>query len=173
MVCFSRRTDPCGIGPDAAGKEVPAHEEEGIATDSFINGKEHHMDGEKRTVFRMLMLAAVVGLLISAGCASSKITAKESGEKIFQAEKSFSEAKDGNASMNAKEALAVAEAKLAKAKEAFGKKNYDGASMLAEQAVADAEYAKAKATTQKQRNEAEEIKKVNNALLQEIRRMTN
>jgi hypothetical protein len=69
--------------------------------------------------------------------------------------------------------LAVAEGKLAKAKEAFGKQNYVGASMLAEQSVADAEFAKAKATTQKQLNAAEEIKKVNNALLQEIRQMTN
>ncbi len=131
------------------------------------------MGGKKKTVLRMFMLAAAVGLLITAGCASSKMTAKESGEKIFQAEKSFSEAKDGNASMNAKDALAVAEGKLAQAKEAFSKKKYEEATRLAEQAVADAEYAKAKATTQKQRNEAEEIKKVNNALLQEIRQMSN
>lgn len=131
------------------------------------------MDGEKTTVFRMFLLVAAVGLLISAGCASSKITAKESGEKIFQAEKSFLGAKDGNASVNAKEALAVAEGKLANAKEAFAKEDYAGASMLAEQAAADSEYAKAKAMTQKQLNEVAEMQKVNDALRQEIRQMAN
>lgn len=145
----------------------------GAEKDSFTNGKEYDMDAEKRTVFRLFMVAAAIGLLISAGCASSKMTAKESGEKIFQADKSYTEAKDGNASMNAKEALAVAEEKLAKAKEAFSRKKYEEASRMAELSMADADFAKAKATTQKQLNEVEEIKKVNNALLQEIRQTTN
>jgi hypothetical protein len=44
---------------------------------------------------------------------------------------------------------------------------------MAELSIADAEFAKAMATTRKQLNEVEEIKKVNNALLQEIRQTTN
>ena len=92
------------------------------------------------------------------GCASTKTTAQLSGEKIFRADKAFSDAKDGNASLNAKDALAVAEGKLAKAKDAFGQ-NFDEATNLAEQAVVDADYAHAKATTQKSLKIAEEIRK--------------
>jgi hypothetical protein len=114
----------------------------------------------------------VIGLLFAVGCGSSKnMTAQISGEKIFQADKAFSDARDGNASKNAKEALAVAEGKLAKAKDAFAKKDYEEAADLAEQAVVDAEYAKARATTQKNLEIAEGIKKETNALRQEIERM--
>lgn len=121
----------------------------------------------------MFVGMVVLGLLFASGCGSSKnMTAQISGEKIFQADKAFSDAKEGNASQNAKEALAVAEGKLAKAKDAFAKKDYEEAANLADQAVVDAEYAKARATTQKNRNIAEGIKKETNALREEIERMS-
>ena len=131
------------------------------------------MDGKKRRVQQVFVVVTVIGLLFAAGCGSSKkMTAQISGEKIFRAEKAFTDAKEGNASKNAKEALAVAEGKLAKAKDAFAKKNYEEAADLAEQAVVDAEYARARATTQKNLDIAEGIKKDTNALRQEIERMS-
>jgi hypothetical protein len=131
------------------------------------------MDGEKRRIRQVFIVVAVIGLLFTAGCAAPKTTAQLSGEKIFRADKAFSDAKDGNASLNAKDALAVAEGKLAKAKDAFAKQNFDEAANLAEQAVVDAEYAQAKATTQKSLNIAEEKRKNNDSLRQEIRQMSN
>jgi len=130
------------------------------------------MDGKKLGIQHVFVVVAVIGLLFAVGCASSKMTAQMSGEKIFQADKAFSEAKDGNASMNAKEALAVAEGKLAKAKDAFAKKDYDVAADMAEQAVVDADYARAKATTQKNLDIAAGIKKDTDALRQEIQQMS-
>jgi hypothetical protein len=130
------------------------------------------MDGKKRRLRQVFVVVAVIGLLFAVGCASTKTTAQLSGEKIFRADKAFSDAKDGNASLNAKDALAVAEGKLAKAKEAFGKQNFDEAANLAEQASVDAEYAHAKATTQKSLKIAEEIRKNNDALRQEIQQMS-
>lgn len=130
------------------------------------------MDGKKRRIQQVFVVVAVLGLLFEVGYASSKMTAQLSGEKIFRADKAFSDAKDGNASLNAKDALAVAEGKLANAKDAFAKQNFDEAANLAEQAVVDANYAQAKATTQKSLNVAEEIKKNNDALRQEIRQMS-
>ena len=131
------------------------------------------MDGNKRRIRQVFVVVTVIGLLFAVGCASTKTTAQLSGEKIFRADKAFSDAKDGNASLNAKDALAVAEGKLASAKDAFGKQNFDEAANLAEQAVVDADYAHAKATTQKRLNIAEEIRKNNDALRQEIRQMSN
>ena len=129
------------------------------------------MDGKKRRIQQVFVVVTVIGLLFAVGCATPKTTAQLSGEKIFLADKAFSDAKDGNASLNAKEALAVAEGKLAKAKDAFAKQNFDEAANLAEQAAVDAEYAQAKATTQKTLIVAEEIKKNNDALRQEIQQM--
>ena len=131
------------------------------------------MDGNQRRIQQAFVVVMVIGLLFAVGCAAPKTTAQLSGEKIFQADKAFSDAKDGNASLNAKEALAVAEGKLANAKDAFAKQNFDEATNLAEQAVVDAEYAQAKATTQKSLNVAGEIKKNNDALRQEIQQMSN
>ena len=131
------------------------------------------MDGKKRRLQQVFVVVTVIGLLFVVGCATTKSTAQLSGEKIFRADKAFSDAKDGNASLNAKEALAVAEGKLANAKAAFANQNFEEAANLAEQAVVDAEYAKAKATTRKSLNAAEEIRKSNDALRQEIQRMSN
>jgi len=130
------------------------------------------MDGKKRKTQQVFVVVTVIGLLFAVGCAAPKTTAQLSGEKIFRADKAFSDAKDGNASLNAKEALAVAEGKLANAKAAFGKQNFDEAANLAEQAVVDADYAQAKATTQKSLNIAEERRKNNDVLRQEIRQMS-
>jgi len=130
------------------------------------------MDGKIRRIQQVFGVIAVIGLLFAIGCASSKMTAKSSGERIFEADKVYLAAKDGDASVNAKEALAVAEGKLAKAKEAFGKEDYEEAARLSDQAVVDVEYALAKAKTQKSLNAAEEIKKNNEALRQEIQRMS-
>jgi uncharacterized protein DUF4398 len=129
------------------------------------------MDRNKRRIQQVFVVVTVFGLLFAVGCAAPKTTAQLSGEKIFRADKAFSDAKDGNASLNAKEALAVAEGKLANAKDAFAKQNFDEAANLAEQAAVDADYAQAKATTQKSLKIAEEIKKNNDALRQEIQQM--
>jgi len=126
------------------------------------------MDTEKSKIQQIFSVVAVIVLLITGGCASSKMTAKLSGEKIFEAEKAVSAARDGNASVNAKNELGVAEEKLAKAKASFGKEEYDEASNLAELAIVDAGYAGEKAATQKKLNELEEMKKSNEALRQEI-----
>lgn len=130
------------------------------------------MDGNKRRIQQGFVVLTVIGLLFSVGCAAPKTTAQLSGEKIFRADKAFSDAKEGNAFLNAKDALAVAEGKLANAKDAFAKQNFDEAANLAEQAVVDAEYAQAKATTQKSLNIAEERRKNNDALRQEIQQMS-
>ncbi len=131
------------------------------------------MDEKKRRIRRVFVVVGVIGLLFAVGCGSSmKMTAQTSGEKIFRADKAFSDAKDGNASKNAPDDLAVAQGKLAAAKDAFAKQNYDEAARLAEQTVVDADYAKARATTRKNMDIAEGIKKETNALRQEIERTT-
>jgi hypothetical protein len=131
------------------------------------------MDEKKRRIRQVFVVVGVIGLLFAVGCGSSmKMTAQTSGEKIFQADKAFSDAKDGNASKNAPDDLAVAQGKLAAAKDAFAKQNYDEAARLAEQTVVDADYAQARATTRKNMDIAEGIKKETNALRQEIERMT-
>jgi hypothetical protein len=131
------------------------------------------MDGKKRRIQQVFVVMGVIGLLFAVGCGSSnKMTAQISGEKIFQADKAFTEAKDGNASQNAQDALAVAEGKLAKAKDAFAVKNYEEAADLAEQAVVDADYARAKATTRKNLDIADGIKKETEALRREIQQMS-
>lgn len=129
------------------------------------------MDIGKSKIQQMFSVMAVIGLLITVGCASSKTTANLSGEKIFEAEKAVSVARDGNASVNAKDELGVAEEKLAKAKASFGKENYDEAANLAELAIVDAGYAGEKAATQKKLNALEAMKKSNDALRQEIHQM--
>ena len=131
------------------------------------------MDEKKRRIRQVFVVVGVIGLLFAVGCGSSmKMTAQTSGEKIFQADKAFSDAKDGNASKNAPDDLAVAQGKLAAAKDAFAKQNYDEAARLAEQTVVDADYAQARATTRKNMDIAEGIKKETNALRQEIERTT-
>ena len=131
------------------------------------------MDEKKSRIRQVFVVVGVIGLLLAVGCGSSmKMTAQTSGEKIFQADKAFSDAKDGNASKNAPDDLAVAQGKLAAAKDAFAKQNYDEAARLAEQTVVDADYAQARGTTRKNMDIAEGIKKETNALRQEIERMT-
>ena len=131
------------------------------------------MDEKKRRIRQVFVVVGVIGLLFAVGCGSSmEMTAQTSGEKIFQADKAFSNAKDGNASKNAPADLAVAQGKLAAAKDAFAKQNYDEAARLAEQAVVDADYALARATTRKNMDIAEGIKNETNALRQEIERTT-
>lgn len=129
------------------------------------------MDGKKRRIQQVFVVVTVIGLFSAVGCAAPKTTAQLSGEKIFRAEKAFSDAKEGNASLNAKDALAVAEGKLMNAKDAFAKQNFDEAANLADQAAVDAEYARAKSTTNKRMNNAEVIKKNNDTLRQELQQM--
>lgn len=131
------------------------------------------MDGKKRRIQQVSLGLAVLGLLFAAGCGSSnRMTAQTSGEKIMRAGKVYVQTKDGNASLNAKDDLARAEGKLMSARDAFTKKNYDEAANLADQAVVDAEYASARATTRKNLDVAEGIKKEINDLRQEIERMS-
>jgi primase-polymerase (primpol)-like protein len=131
------------------------------------------MDEKKRRIRQVFVVAGGIGLLFAVGCGSSmEMTAQTSGEKIFQADKAFAVANDGNASKNAPDDLAVAQRKLAAAKDAFAKQNYDEAARLAEQAVVDADYALARAKTRQNMDIAEGIKKETNSLRQEIERTT-
>ena len=131
------------------------------------------MDGKKRRIQQAFVGVTILGLLFAAGCGSSnRMTAQTSGEKIMRAGNAYVQSKDGNASLNAKDDLARAEGKLMKARDAFTKKNYDEAANLADQAVVDAEYASARATTKKNLDIAEGIKKETNDLRQEIERMS-
>jgi hypothetical protein len=131
------------------------------------------MDEKKRRIRQVFVVVGGIGLLFAIGCGSSmKMTAQTSGEKIFQADKAFSNSKDGNASKNAPDDLAVAQRKLAAAKDAFARENYDEAARLAEQTVVDADYALARAKTRKNMDIAEGIKKETDALRQEIERTT-
>jgi len=129
------------------------------------------MDARNRRIRQMFCAMSVIGLFFTVGCASSKMTANLSGEKIFKADRAVLDAKEGNASVNAPKDLKVAEEKLAKAKSAFSKEDYDTAANLAELAVVDAEYAGDKATTQKNLNLLEAMKKENDMLRQEIEKM--
>jgi hypothetical protein len=130
------------------------------------------MDVRNRRILQIFGGVAVLGLLFTAGCASSKMTANLSGEKIFKADRAVLDAKEGNASVNAPKELMVAEEKLVSAKTAFSKEDYDAAANLAELAVVDAAYAGEKATTQKNFNMLEAMKKENDVLRQEIEKMS-
>jgi len=116
----------------------------------------------------VILIIAFVFLL--AGCASTNGTL--STQKMAAGEKAISEAKEGNASANAPNELAVAEGKLTQAKEAFGKKEYEKAGAMADQASIDAEYASTKATAEKNKKVVEEMKKDNDTLRQEIERLS-
>ncbi len=129
------------------------------------------MDVRKSRVQQMFGVLAVLGLVFAVGCGSTKMTAKSSGEKIFQADRAVLDAKESNASVNAPKDMMVAEEKLVKAKGAFGKEEYDTAANLAELAVVDAAYAGEKATTQKNMDILDAMKKENDVLRQEIAKM--
>ena len=132
------------------------------------------MGGQGRRIRGLFVGVGIAALLVPAGCGPSmRVTAQTSGEKIFQADKAFLDARDGNASQNAPDDLAVAQGKLSAAKDAFAKQDYDGAARLAEQTVVDAEYARVRAATRKNQGIADGIRKETEDLRQEIRWMAN
>ena len=126
------------------------------------------MGGKKNTALLLLGLALAAGLLIATGCGgTSQVVAKG---KVYEGEKAINEAKTSNASLNAPVELVAAEGKLSAAKEMFLREEYDAAARLADEASVDAEYARAKATTEKNRKEAEDMRKNIEVLRQEIQR---
>ena len=118
-------------------------------------------------VLHLFILLTAFALL--GGCASDGAL---TSQKIGEGEKAISEAKDGNASLNAPSELQKAEEKLSQAKAAFAKKDYEKAGALADQASIDAEYARTKATTEKSKKAAEDMKKNVETLRQEIERLS-
>ena len=93
------------------------------------------MERKNYQVPHLMILIAAFALLLG-GCASDGTL---SAQKITAAEKALSEAKDGNASMNAPNELDMAEMKMSQAKQAFAKQDHEKAGALAEQASVDAE----------------------------------
>jgi len=126
------------------------------------------MDGKMRKNLQFFTVAAVFGFLLG-GCASNGAL---STQKIAAGEKAITDAKVGNASLNAPAELNMAEGKMVQAKEALAKKEYEKAARLAEQASIDAEYAHTKASTAKTKKTVEEMRKNIDALRQEIERLS-
>jgi septal ring factor EnvC (AmiA/AmiB activator) len=126
------------------------------------------MKGTKRKIVPVFAVVAVFGFLL-AGCASNGTL---STQKVSVGEKAISDAKVGNASLNAPAELNMAEGKMFQAKEALAKKEYEKAARLAEQASIDAEYARAKASTAKTKKTVEEMRKNIDDLRQEIERLS-
>ncbi len=127
------------------------------------------MDGKKRKMQRLSVFVAAVGLLLAGGCATHGTL---STEKILQGDMAISDAKQGNASLNAPVEIKWAEDKLAEAKTAFANKEYEKFIRLAEQASVDADYARAKATTGKSKETTGERQQNIRALRQEIERLS-
>ncbi len=119
-------------------------------------------------VLHLVILIAALALL-SGGCASDGTL---SAQKIAAAEKAISEAKDGNASLNAPNELEIAEGKMSQAKQAFAKQDHEKAGALAERALVDAEYARTKATAEKNKKAVAEMRKNTDTLRQEIERLS-
>jgi|GEM_PF-303981 len=124
------------------------------------------MEGKKRSMVDVFILALAAGLLLAAGCGgTSQVVARG---KVSEGEKAVNEAKSSSASVNAPVELVAAEEKLGSAKEMFLKEDYDAAARLADEASVDAEYARAKATTEKNRRAAEEMERNIEVLRKEI-----
>jgi septal ring factor EnvC (AmiA/AmiB activator) len=126
------------------------------------------MRGKRRKILPFFAVAAVFGFLMG-GCASNGTL---STQKISDGQKALSDAKVGNASLNAPAELNAAEGKLTQAREALAKKEYEKATRLAEEASIDAEYARVKSSTLKTRKTVEEMRKNIDALRKEIERLS-
>lgn len=126
------------------------------------------MGGHKRSR-QLLAVVAAFGLLLASGCATNGTL---SNQKIQAGEKAILDAKEGNASLNAPAELNVAEENLRQAREAQARKEYEKAARLAERASIDAEYARTKTTTEKTKKPVAEMRKNNEALRQEIDRLS-
>lgn len=118
---------------------------------------------------RRRIVAVLVFGILSAGCASDGLIAKQ---RIADGDKAFQEAKQSNAGLNAPGDLKVAEEKLIQAREAMEKKDYTKAARLAEEVVIDADYARAKGSAEKAKKTAEEMRKKNEALRQEVEHLS-
>ncbi len=127
------------------------------------------MKNEIKNNHMSLMVPAVIGALMLAGCAgNSTIPA----EKIAGAEKSIDLATKSNAVTDAPVDLKSAEDHLAEAKDAMAKKDYDKASRLAESAMVDADLAQAKASTAKSKKAARDMRESVNSLKKELNKET-
>lgn len=127
------------------------------------------MEGRKRNIKHLIGGALAVGALLSGGCSTTNWPV-QSEQMISRGEKAISEAKAGNALLNARVELKEAEDKLSLAKEEFAKGWHSNAARLAEEASVAAELARAKSTTAKNKRTAEEMQKNIEGLRQEIER---
>lgn len=128
------------------------------------------MDGKEKSILQLIGIAIAMGLLLSSGCASTNVIL--SRQKVSQGEKALSEAKAGNASLDAPAELTAAEEKLSLAKEALAKDEYEKAGRLAEEASIDAEYARAKSKAEKDKKTAEQMRNNIESLRREIERQS-
>jgi len=126
------------------------------------------MGGNSKTT-QLLAVVAAFGLLLTSGCATDGTV---SSQKIQAGEKAITDAKKGNASVNAPAELNAAEENLSKAREAQAKKEYEKAARLAERASIDAEFARTKATMEKAKKPVVEMQKNIEVMRQEIERLS-
>ena len=126
------------------------------------------MKNEIKNYHTSIMVPAVIGALMLAGCAgNSTIPA----EKIAGAEKAIAEANKSNATIDAAVELKIAEDHLAEAKAAMGNKEYEKASRLAETASVDADLAQAKASSANSKKAAAKMRESVNLLKKELNQM--
>ena len=123
------------------------------------------MKSEGKVHRKFTMAAAVIGVLLAAGCAGDSVIP---AEKIAGAEKAIEGARGSTATTHAPAELKSAEDNLAKAKAAMEEKKYDTASRLADSAAADADLAQAKASTAKSKKATDEMRETVRSLRKEL-----
>ena len=117
-----------------------------------------------RRHLQLFLVPAVLGLLLTSGCATSGPLP----EKMVEADEAIRKAAQSNAALNAPDELNAAEGKLDQAREAAYKRDYDKATRLAEEASIDADYARYKASSEKARKMADELRENIKVLRQEV-----
>jgi hypothetical protein len=103
-----------------------------------------------------------IAVLVIAGCASTTVPL----ERIGQADKAITEARQSSAAVNAPVELKTAEDKVTEARNAMIAEDHDRATRLAEQAQVDADYARVRAASEKSKKTAQDMR----ANIQNLRR---
>jgi hypothetical protein len=122
---------------------------------------------KKRTKIDYLMFGILLtfGLVLAVGCGGK---AAMSIEKISNAERAISDARESNAIVHAPLDLKLAEDKLAAAKETGAREEYIAANRLADEAILDADYARARSRAFKAEQILKEMRSSIDALRKEI-----
>lgn len=107
------------------------------------------------------------GVCLAAGCATQDTVSS----RFPQLEENINSAKAVGADVYAPTPLKSAEAKLQSAKSAVTAGDMVSAARFVDEAMVDADYARAKAPTEKDKNEAIEMRKAIQAMRDEIKKM--